>query len=538
MNLIEKKIVNLEKTFLILKKKKSFDGFEKLYSSTLSNRNTVLEELYKLKNGGIFEPSKIELFNRMDNLKRNIESYLIVANQNAQFYDRNLFSNYDKRTISLTNKIEHLKDKQIRENMNDFLLRYNKVLFSSDVIGTKIIGGKEVVLTWNNLFTFLRSDMREHREMAYRCTSEYYEKISNETAQVLIQYMNEMQKKYQQKGYKNEVEYIIKNNTYSNMSALNILSRTKEVAPSLKTILDKKKLYLGLEELTFSDLYHTVKMNSNISLESATKVVVDVIAYFGNIFQRVAQQILCKNLIIKDYGEKLNDYEIYKNGDEFFIKTTWDGSFDDLFELMRIITIVTYMTLSEKSEENSSSFIDPITIEILSILSNIRLCNHVLTEGFRKKFNLKRKDQSSIVLDNLKDIFLSTFMLNSFEMQVTLFLDEDKILDAKELSKIYKNILKEFYGTNYFYGIEKNKYDWVERTNLLRGKVYLKRILALEIVGFIWNNNSKKTRFMREIISSPTIRYKEIQSRLDFSYKIDSYENSIKLLEDFLDKLC
>lgn len=212
--------------------------------------------------------------------------------------------------------------------------------------------------------------------------------------------------------------------------------------------LKLKKRMLGVDQLRYSDLYAPVVKGVDLeyTYEQGQKLVIDSAKPLGKDYIKVLKKCF-KDRWIDVYPNLGKRSGAYSNGSAYdvhpYILLNYNGKYDDVSTLTHELGHTMHSYYSNKAQPYSMADYSTFVAEVASTFNEALLINKMLTE-------IKDEDtRLSLLMDYLEGIRQTVFRQTQFaeyELRIHQIAERKEPLTGESLTKLYGDILKEYYG--------------------------------------------------------------------------------------------
>jgi oligoendopeptidase F len=212
--------------------------------------------------------------------------------------------------------------------------------------------------------------------------------------------------------------------------------------------LNLKKRMLGVEQLKYSDLYAPVVKGIDLkyTFEEAKEVVVDSVEPLGKDYARVVDKCF-KERWIDVYPTLGKRSGAYSSGSAYdvhpYILLNYNGRYEDVSTLTHELGHTMHSYYSNKVQPYPTADYSIFVAEVASTFNEALLISRMLGEIEDEDTRL------SLLMDYLEGIRQTVFrqtQFAEFELRIHEAAERNEALTDESLTKLYGDILKEYYG--------------------------------------------------------------------------------------------
>jgi len=227
----------------------------------------------------------------------------------------------------------------------------------------------------------------------------------------------------------------------------NLITSVNENLPTLHRYLNLRKKMMGLDELHYYDLYPSLvkDLDKTYSVEEAQEMIKKALIPLGDEYVATINKAFNNRWIdmYSSTGKASGAYSSSAYGTHPYILMNYMGKYDDVTTLAHELghTMHSYYSNEKQSYVNSNY---PIFLaEVASITNESLLDDEILR-------NTTDPQERLSILGNKLEAYRTTLFRQTqfaeFELKIHELAEEGKSLTGEELTKIYLDILKKYYG--------------------------------------------------------------------------------------------
>ncbi len=328
----------------------------------------------------------------------------------------------------------------------------------------------------------------------------------------------------------------------------NLIASVHENLPTLERYLKLKKQMLGLIELHYYDVYPPIvkEVNLTYSVEEAEALVKKSLQPLGDDYVSVVNEAF-NNRWIDMYSSQGKTSGAYSSGSSYdvhpYILMNYMGKYDDVSTLAHELGHTMHSYYSNKTQTFFNSHYPIFLAEVASTTNEALLVDETLK-------SITDKQQRLAILGNQLEMYRGTLFRQTqfaeFELKIHELAESGKSLTGEELSKIYLDILKTYYGhdkgvmvVDDLYGIEwayiphfyYNFYVFQYATSLCATTAIAEQIIK--------NENDMRQKFVTEFLSAGCSDYAiPILKRLGVDMTTtEAFQPAFKKMNQIMDEM-
>jgi oligoendopeptidase F len=229
-----------------------------------------------------------------------------------------------------------------------------------------------------------------------------------------------------------------------------LIENVHAALPAFKRYLTLRKKILGVDTLTFPDIYADIdsEVKLSFSLDEAKEMVVQACRPLGEVYCRTLTRAFADRWI--DFYPSIGKSSgAYSNGGAYdvhpFILMNFNGTYSDVSTLAHELGHTMHSYLSNTHQPYPTADYSIFVAEVASTV-NERL---LMAEELRK--DIDRDTRLNLLvkqLDNFKGTVFRQTQFAEFELLIHQHVEAGKALSDETLSNMYHELFKKYYGTD------------------------------------------------------------------------------------------
>jgi len=312
----------------------------------------------------------------------------------------------------------------------------------------KLSTGEEVELTSAAYTKYRTVPNRADRELVMKSTFENYKRFQNTIGANLAGKLRADYFYAKNRKYKTVLESSLNVNNIPVSVYENLINQINKNLPTLHRFLRLKSKMLGVEQLHYYDLYTPLvkSVEFKFSIEEGQKLLLEV-------FKPMGEEYV--NTVKKAFEERWIDYVptagkrsgAYSSGAAYdyhpYILMNWTDDYESVSTLAHELGHTMHSYFSNKHQPFVNSQYSIFVAEIASTI-NETLLNHYMVN------NVKTDEEKLYLLGSYLDLLRTTIFRQTsfaeFELEIHKRIENGEPLTGEDLSKIYYDIVKKYYG--------------------------------------------------------------------------------------------
>jgi oligoendopeptidase F len=310
--------------------------------------------------------------------------------------------------------------------------------------------GEKVDLS-SSAYTKYRSvSNRDDRKLIFSSLFNNYGKFQNTMGADLVGKLKTDFVYAKDRKYKSSMESSLSNVNVPVSVYENLVKQIHNSLPTLYRVLDLKKKLLGVDTLHYYDLYTSIakKMDMKFTVDQGEKIILDALKPMGQDYTtnlKFAYDNRWVDLMPTE-GKRSGAYETGASYDVHpYILTNWNDDYESVTTLAHESGHMMHSFYSNKTQTFANSQYPIFVAEIASTINETLLNNYMVK-------NAENDDERLFLLGNYLDLLRNTIfrqtMFAEFEWEIHKVVEKGDPLTGEQMSKIYYNIVKTYYGND------------------------------------------------------------------------------------------
>ena len=287
-------------------------------------------------------------------------------------------------------------------------------------------------------------------------------------------------------------------------------------------IFKSKSQSLKLSSISYFDLYYLPNEYSEmISKDKAQNIIIESSKLLGEEISSVVKQAFDDNWINWEKAGHFGQRSFSSYTTHPYIKISWDGTLDSLFNLAHEILGAVAQYYSSQADSFFYSELSILKTEFISYLGTWSLYEYLKKHPEIIDSNLL-KDK---FVDFIKDAFISPYAYTYIEYTLLLESQLEK-LSNERISDIWYEFIYDYHDCKQFKHLEINRYNWVRNEHFYLKGYDLNYIIAFALsLNYYYSDSSNK-----QLVS--LLSCGEINNDSEFFRKLGFSRNMYDLLLD------
>jgi oligoendopeptidase F len=308
--------------------------------------------------------------------------------------------------------------------------------------------GEEIELNASAFSRYRTTPVREDREKVFQAFFENHGNYKNTFGAVLSGKIKNDFIYAKNRNYSSSLEYALSGNNIPASVYETLIKQINESLPTLHRFLDLKKRMLGLENLHYYDLYTSMvkEVKMNFPLEEGQKHILSALSPMGNEYLSTLQKAFDERWI--DYYPNVGKRSgAYSSGGAYdihpYILMNWTDDYLSVSTLAHELGHTMHSYFSNKNQPYPTSGYSIFVAEIASTMNDNLFSTYMIN-------NAKSDDEKLYLLGSYLELLRTTIFRQTsfaeFEWEIHKRIEAGKPLTGDELSNIYYEIVKKYYG--------------------------------------------------------------------------------------------
>ena len=320
--------------------------------------------------------------------------------------------------------------------------------------------GETVRLSHGRFIPMLESADRRVREDAFKAYYSSYKSLLNTYASLYDGQVKQQIFYAKARHYDSTLEAAVDANHVSPQVYKNLIETVDKNLNQLHRYVRLRKRCLGLDELHMYDVYTPIVADAarTYTFEEAKEICLKALAPMGEEYvSRIKEGFDNRWIdVYENQGKRSGAYSAGAYGTHPYVLMNYNGSLDNVFTLIHEMG---HSLHSYYSNENQPFIYSQYKIFVAEVAST---CNEVLLLEYLLK-NTTDANERKYLLNHYMDMFKGTLFRQTqfaeYEMRTNAMVEAGESLNAENLSQLYLEINKKYYGEDMI-SDEEISYEW------------------------------------------------------------------------------
>ena len=420
----------------------------------------------------------IKLYKEVESIGTEFSTNTSFMTPEITYTDRKIIEDYlknDKRLERYKRSILDIleeKDHVLSKEEENLLANYSEIFSGPentfDILtnaefkfgNIKDENNKEIELTESNYTLYLKNKNERVRKQAFELMYEQYGRFINTITELYLNNVKETVITSRLRKYKSSLEMATKNDDASINVYNSLIETIRENLNINHKFISLKKKLLNKKDFHIYDLYvnpfETKK--DEIVFEDAKTEVKNALKIMGKEYTLKLEEAFNNNWIdVYPKDNKLSGaYSMGIYNVHPFILLNFVNSKRDVSTIAHELGHSMHSYYSNSNQTIIDSNYTLMTAEVASTVNEILLSNYQIKN---EKDIEKKKELLYELLEMIRATLFRQAMFAEFEKIIHEKIENNEILSAEDLNKIYYNLNKEYFGNNIVID-EQIKYEW------------------------------------------------------------------------------
>jgi oligoendopeptidase F len=308
--------------------------------------------------------------------------------------------------------------------------------------------GEEVELNASAFTKYRSTPVREDREKVFKAFFENHGYYKNTLGEVLAGKVKNDFIYAKNRNYSSSLEYALSGTNIPTSVYESLIENINKSLPTLHRFLDLKKRMLGVDQLHYYDLYTSIvkQVKMEFPLDAGQKHILTALNPMGDEYVNTVKRAFDDRWI--DYypnvGKRSGAYSTGGAYDEHpFILMNWNDDYESLTTLAHELGHTMHSYFSNKHQPYPTSGYTIFVAEIASTMNESFLNKYMVNKA-------KTDEEKLFLLGSYLELLRTTIFRQTsfaeFEWEIHKLIEAGKPLTGEELSKIYYELVKKYYG--------------------------------------------------------------------------------------------
>ena len=373
---------------------------------------------------------------------------MIKEEKRLEVYEKELYDLFKKKEHTLSEPEERIiaRSSMISGVANSIYSTFKDAEMPSPEV--TLSNGEKIKLTISAFNKLRTSPIRADRKTAFEAYCNNFSKFKATYGQMLYANVKEHIFRAQTRKYSSAIEASLSPKDIPVAVYQSLVENVNTNLSSFHRYLNIKKRMLGVDTLKYLDLYSSVVKDVDLkySYEEAGKIILDALSPLGIDYTKTVKKAIDERWIdvFPTMGKRSG---AYSNGGAFdvhpYILLNFNESYSDVSTLAHELGHTMQSYLSNKNQPYPKAQYTSFVAEVASTFNEVMLFNYMIK-------NVKNDDIKLSLLMSWLDGFKGTLFRQTqfaeFEKKIHEEVENGKPLAGDNLSELYINILKKYYG--------------------------------------------------------------------------------------------
>lgn len=308
--------------------------------------------------------------------------------------------------------------------------------------------GEEVELNAAAYTKYRSTSVREDREKVFKTFFKNYSEYKNTLGTTLTGNIKNDVIYSKNRNYNSTLEYALCSNNIPTSVYESLITNINKSLPTLHRFLDLKKRMLGLDNLHYYDLYTSIvkEIKMEFPLEEGQKLILSALSPMGDEYIETIKKAF-NDRWIDYYPNSGKRSGAYSTGGAYdvhpYILMNWNDDYESVSTLAHELGHTMHSYFSNKHQPFATSDYSIFVAEIASTMNDNFFSTYMIE-------NAKTDEEKLYLLGSYLELLRTTIfrqtMFAEFEWEIHKLIEEGQPLTGDELSRIYYEIVKKYYG--------------------------------------------------------------------------------------------
>lgn len=356
--------------------------------------------------------------------------------------------------------IQRLKKHTLSESEEKILASFNltsgtpstvySIFTNAEMPNPKVLlsNGELVELSASAYTRYRSTPVREDRKKVFKTFFENYGEFKNTLGTTLSGNIKNDVIYAKNRNYNSSLEYALSSNNIPTTVYETLITNINNSLPTLHRFLDLKKRMLGLDTLHYFDLYTPIvkEVEMNFPLDDGQKLILAALSPMGDEYVAIVKTSFNDRWI--DYYPNIGKRSgAYSNGGAYdvhpYILMNWNDDYESVSTLAHELGHTMHSYFSNKNQPFATADYSIFVAEIASTMNDNFFSTYMIE-------NAKTDEEKLYLLGSYLELLRTTIfrqtLFAEFELEIHKRIEEGQPMTGDELSKIYYDIVKKYYG--------------------------------------------------------------------------------------------
>jgi oligoendopeptidase F len=333
--------------------------------------------------------------------------------------------------------------------------------------------GEKIKITQSVYNRYRASSNRKDRELVFNAFWNNWENYKGTFGEMLYGSVKKDVFNSRARHYESSLEASLYPNNIPTEVYKSLIDNVNRNLPAFHRYLSIKKRMLGVDTLKYSDLYAPVVKDIDLkyNYDEATGIILEALKPLGDTYIATVKKAI-DNRWIDVYPTPGKQYGAYSSGMDKelhpYILLNYTDLYSDVSTLAHELGHTMQSYLSNNTQPYPLADYPIFVAEVASTFNEVLLFDNMIK---KVKDDNTRLSMLMTWLDVFKGTLFRQTQFAEFELRIHEAVEKGKPLTGDELSEIYMNILKKYYGSEKgFCSLDKNlEMEWAFIPHFYRG---------------------------------------------------------------------
>lgn len=308
--------------------------------------------------------------------------------------------------------------------------------------------GSEVELSQSNFSIVRASSVKEDRDAAFVAFWDNYKRFEGTFGNLLSGQVKEHMFEAKARKYNSSLESALYGNNIPTSVYKSLIESVNANLATFHRYLDLKRRLMGLDKLTYADLYAPAVKNVELkyTYDEAKSLVIEAVKPLGDEYVNVIKRAFDERWI-DVYPNKGKYSGAYSNGSVYdvhpYILMNYNDRYEQVGTLIHELGHSMHSYLSNKKQPHATAHYAIFVAEVASTF-NEALLDHLMLQKITNRD--ERISLLMSMLDGFKGTLFRQTQFAEFELAIHEWAESGKPLTGKVMSDIYGEITRRYYG--------------------------------------------------------------------------------------------
>lgn len=317
----------------------------------------------------------------------------------------------------------------------------------------------------------------------------------------------------------------------------NLIRVVEARVPLLHRLHEIRRERLGVDELHWYDLYHSLMPDYSITVEygMAQKMVRDSLSMLGEEYQDVIESAFQEGWIdvYPRKGKVNGSFAVGAYNAHPFVSLNYTDTLDDVFALAHELGHAAHLKLSQANLPFCYASPSLLITEIVALVNEHLLMEHLISTSDSKEM---RDFLINFSLEQYRGKVFRQALNSEFERSLYETIQSGQTLNHEELGDRYIRMLRDYYGPSLVLDVEL-RYEWLRIRHLYKNFYLYNYPLGFLLAGTIAkrileDQNEMRAKFLTVLKKGDRINLSELLLLLDLDLqKETTLDDAFRIME-------